>query len=165
MAISLLATAAAGPADVHSIQGTVVVSPADPQTMYRGIRNLSVSHDAGQTWERVGLPGTVNDLAGSGRNRDTLYAASDAGLLISRDGGHSWSPLIAGNPATIVEVTPQGYIYAFLIKRGLVRSTEQPLRFLITKGMASSSTSRWHGLRSSTIRSSGAARPASTRPA
>lgn len=132
-AISFLsadAEADIGYAKVQVSAGTVAVSPADPATAFRARRSLSVSRDAGHTWTRVGpLPGTVNDLAASRRDPDTVYAATGAGLLVSRDAGRSWTGLVGGNPATIVEVTDEGFIYAYVIKRGLVRSAEEPLRF------------------------------------
>jgi hypothetical protein len=110
---------------------TTAVSPADPKTVYKASRDLRVSHDAGETWEFVGpLPEAINDLAASKRDLKTLYAATKKGLLISRNAGLTWAPLLGGKPASIVEVTAEGVVYAFIINRGLVRSQEEPLRFI-----------------------------------
>ncbi|WP_262031705.1 F510_1955 family glycosylhydrolase [Microvirga sp. Mcv34] len=115
-----------GPVDFHQM----TVSPADPQTIYGTHRGLQVSRDAGKTWTIVGPgPEGLIDLAGSAKSRDTLYAATQSGLLVSTDAGRSWIPLAQGAPVSLVEVTPEGTLYAFVLGRGLVKAAEPPVGF------------------------------------
>jgi photosystem II stability/assembly factor-like uncharacterized protein len=115
-----------GPVDFHQ----VTVSRADPKTIYGAYRGLQASRDGGQTWTMAGpAPDRLISLTASARNADTLYAATETGLLISTDAGKSWKPLLQGSPVTLVEVTPDGALYAFVVGRGLVRSAEEPLTF------------------------------------
>lgn len=110
-----------GPVDFHQM----TVSPADPMTIYGAYRGLQLSRDGGRTWSVVGsTPDKLIDLAASARSPDTLYAATEAGLLISTDAGKAWKPLLGGAPASLIEVTPAGTVYAFVVGRGLVSSTE-----------------------------------------
>jgi photosystem II stability/assembly factor-like uncharacterized protein len=113
-----------GPVDFHQL----TVSPADPSTIYGAYGGLQVSRDAGKTWKIVGpAPDKLIDLAASARNVDTLYAATEQGLLVSTNAGHSWEPLLREAPVSLVEVTPDGTLYALVIGRGLVRSGEPPI--------------------------------------
>ncbi|MBJ6127750.1 F510_1955 family glycosylhydrolase [Microvirga splendida] len=115
-----------GPVDFHQM----TVSPADPNTIYGSHKGLQISRDAGKTWKMVGpTPDKLIDLAASAKNADTLYAATEEGLLVSKDAGKTWKPQLGGAPVSLVEVTPDGTLYAFVIGRGLVRSAEEPLNF------------------------------------
>ncbi len=115
-----------GPVDFHQM----TVSAADPKTIYGAYRGLQRSRDGGKTWTAVGpAPEKLIDLAASAKNALTLYAASDDGLSASADGGKTWKTILDGGPATLVEVTPDGALYAFVVGRGLVRSAEEPLSF------------------------------------
>jgi photosystem II stability/assembly factor-like uncharacterized protein len=110
---------AGGPVDFHQM----TVSPADPNTIYGAYRGLQVSRDAGETWEVVGpTPERLIDLAASAQSADTLYAATEGGLSISTNAGKVWKPLIEEVPVSLVEVTPDGRLYAFVIGRGLVKA-------------------------------------------
>jgi photosystem II stability/assembly factor-like uncharacterized protein len=105
----------------------MTVSPADPNTIYGSYGGLQVSRDAGKTWKLVGpAPNKLIDLAVSASDAATLYAATDDGLLISTDAGKSWRPVLHSKPVTLVEVTPDGTLYAFVVDRGLVRAQEGP---------------------------------------
>lgn len=115
-----------GPVDFHQM----TVSPADPNTIYGAYGGLQMSRSAGKTWKVAGpAPDKLIDLAASAKNADMIYAATEAGLLGSRDAGKTWRPLLEGSPVTLVEVTPDGILYAFVVGRGLVRSKEEPLEF------------------------------------
>ncbi|HEX2136749.1 MAG TPA: exo-alpha-sialidase [Microvirga sp.] len=115
-----------GPVDFHQM----TVSPADPNTIYGAYGGLQISRDGGKTWKLVGpTPDKLIDLAASAKSAGTLYAATEAGLLISTDAGTTWTPLLGGAPVSLVEVTPDGTLYAFVIGRGLARSAEEPLEF------------------------------------
>lgn len=115
-----------GPVDFHQM----TVSPADPNTIYGSYGGLQISRDAGKTWKMVGpAPDKLIDLAASAKDADTLYAATESGLLVSRDAGKTWKPNLEGASVSLVEVTPEGTLYVFVIGRGLVRSKEEPLSF------------------------------------
>ncbi|MFC5507614.1 F510_1955 family glycosylhydrolase [Bosea massiliensis] len=120
-----------GPVDFHQM----TVSRADPKTIYGSYRGLQVSRDAGTTWTIVGpTPEKLIDLAASAKDASTLYAATETGLFMSSDGGKSWRPLLEGAPVSLVEVAPDGALYAFVVGRGLMRSAEEPPRFTAAGG-------------------------------
>ena len=115
-----------GPVDFHQL----TVSRADPATVYGAYGALQLSRDGGTTWSAAGpAPERLIDLAASAIDADTVYAATEAGLLASRDAGGTWEPLIDGAPVTLVEVAPDGTLYAFVYGRGLVASGEPPAGF------------------------------------
>jgi photosystem II stability/assembly factor-like uncharacterized protein len=123
---SQISPGANGPVDFHQM----AVSPADPNTIYGAYGGLQVSRDAGKTWRLVGsTPDKLIALSASAKSADMLYAATEAGLLVSKDGGKTWDALLQGTPVSLVEVTPDGTLYAFVINRGLVRSAEEPVNF------------------------------------
>jgi photosystem II stability/assembly factor-like uncharacterized protein len=120
-----------GPVDFHQL----TVSRADPATIYGAYGDLQLSRDGGRTWSVAGpTPDRLIDLAASAKNADTLYAATEAGLLASRDAGATWQPLIDGAPVTLVEIAPDGTFYAFVYGRGLVASGEPPAEFETVSG-------------------------------
>lgn len=115
-----------GPVDFHQM----TVSPAEPQTIYGAYGALQISHDAGKTWSVVGpLPDRLIDLAASAKDSGMLYAATEGGLSLSRDGGLTWKPVLEGAPVSMIEIAPDGTLYAFSLGRGLVSSAEDPLDF------------------------------------
>ncbi|RWN03593.1 MAG: exo-alpha-sialidase [Mesorhizobium sp.] len=115
-----------GPVDFHQM----TVSSADPQVLYGAYGALQVSRDAGKTWSVVGpLPEKLIDLAASAKDADTIYAATEGGLSVSRNGGQTWETIVDGAPVSLVEVTADGSVYAFVVGRGLVRSAEAALNF------------------------------------
>ena len=116
-----LSPGAEGPVDFHQL----AVSQADPRTIYGHFRGLQVSRDGGETWAIVGpAPEKLIDLAASARNVDLLYAATETGLFVSADGGRTWCALLAGAPATLVEATTAGDLYAFIYGQGLMKAQE-----------------------------------------
>jgi photosystem II stability/assembly factor-like uncharacterized protein len=120
-----------GPVDFHQM----TVSPADPQRIYGAYHGIQVSNDGGRTWAVVGpLPERLIDLAASTKDKDTLYAATESGLSVSKDGGRNWEAPIKGSPVAMVEMSPDGRLYAFVIGRGLVRSAPDPLDFQTVNG-------------------------------
>lgn len=116
-----------GPVDFHQM----TVSPANPDVVYGAYGALQVSRNAGKTWSVSGpLPERLIDLAASARDADTLYAATESGLLISEDAGRAWKTVLEGSPVSLVEVTPEGALYAFVVGRGLMRSEEDQLELV-----------------------------------
>lgn len=113
-----------GPVDFHQM----TVSAADPAVVYGAFGGLQVSRDGGKTWSVTGqLPEGLIDLAASARDAETLYAATESGLLVSRDAGSTWEAALEGSPVSLVEVTPDGALYAFVLGQGLMRSDEDQL--------------------------------------
>ena len=120
-----------GPVDFHQM----TVSPANPATIYGAYGALQVSRDAGKTWAVVGpLPDRLIDLAASAKDAGTLYAATEPGLLVSRDGGLTWEAVLDGAPVSMVEVAPDGRLYAFVLGQGLLTSAEDSLEFETVSG-------------------------------
>ena len=116
-----------GPADFHQMSA----SPADPSTIYGSYGGLQVSRDAGKTWELVGpTPAGLISLAASAKQADMLYAATETGLLVSKNAGKTWTSVLDGAPVSLVHVTPEGTLYAYVVGRGLVRSAENEMKFV-----------------------------------
>lgn len=105
------------------------VSKFDPKTIYGSYGDLQRSADGGRTWNRLGpAPEGLISLAASARSADTIYAATQRGLLQSRDGGRRWMPAHGSRqPATMVRITMDAMIYAFIAGTGLVRASEADL--------------------------------------
>jgi photosystem II stability/assembly factor-like uncharacterized protein len=73
-------------------------------------------------------PEGLIDLAASSKDPGTLYAATQGGLLKSQDGGVNWQDAHwLRQPATMVHVTPDGAVYAFLVGTGLIQTVEPKL--------------------------------------
>jgi photosystem II stability/assembly factor-like uncharacterized protein len=111
-----------GPVDFHQL----TISAANPDVLYGAhAGGLQVSRDGGRNWEAIAeAPPELIDLAASRSEAATLYAATGQGLLASRDAGRTWETLLGGAPVAFVEVTGDGFLYAFSLERGLVRRTE-----------------------------------------
>ncbi len=122
-----LSDGAGGPVDFHAM----TVSIADPSVIYGLDRRLQVSRDGGRSWT-VGKPPPKDtfDLAASALDPDRLYAAARGGLWVSRDGGESWRAAgLWRRPATLVQATPGGRLYAFVYGIGLVVAREPDLKW------------------------------------
>ncbi len=121
-----------GPVDFHQMD----VSKADPDVIYGVHGGLQVSRDGGRSWEQVGpAPEGLIDLAASAQAAGRLYAATQQGLLFSADGGASWTPgHAAGRPVSLVEVTADGTVFAFVIGSGLLRADEGSLGWETVSG-------------------------------
>ena len=117
-----LATGVGGPVDFHAM----TVSRADPNTMYGLHRGVQVSRDGGLTWSVAGPgPDQVIDLAASPSQKDTLYAATVSGLMLSSDAGATFEVVGSTNvTATMVESSADGSIYAFLAGAGLFKLSQ-----------------------------------------
>lgn len=111
---------AGGPVDFHAMD----VSSADPDVIYGLYGTVQVSRDAGESWEiAASPPADVFDLAASALDPNLVYAATRGGLMVSRDAAKSWEPTgPAGQPATMVQVGPDGSVYAFVYGTGLMKA-------------------------------------------
>lgn len=112
-----------GPVDFHQL----TISPADPNVMYGVFGGIQQSSDGGQTWRRVGnAPEGLIDLTASSVRTNSLYAATQTGILRSGDGGRNWRPSYAnGAPTTLIHTTAGGVVYAYVIGQGFIRSAER----------------------------------------
>ncbi|GIK96247.1 MAG: hypothetical protein BroJett029_04560 [Alphaproteobacteria bacterium] len=126
-----LAEGAGGPVDFHQMD----VSKADPKVIYGVYGDIQKSTDGGQSWTVVAaIPQGLIDLA-AGSRPEMLYAATQQGLLRSTDDGKSWKPVYQSRqPVTMVEVTREGAIYAFVTGTGLVQADEQSLNWKVLGG-------------------------------
>jgi photosystem II stability/assembly factor-like uncharacterized protein len=116
-----------GPVDFHQLD----ISKSDPNVLYGVYGALQMSRDGGETWRAVAeAPPGLIDLAVSGADADRLYAATEAGLLLSTDAGTSWrdTPLIA-EPVSSIATNAGGDVFAFAIGRGLLRGVEPDLQW------------------------------------
>lgn len=112
-----------GPVDFHQMD----VSKVDPRVIYGVYQSLQRSADGGETWQLVGpAPADIIALAASSIDVNTIYAATQSGLKQSADGGRTWKAL-SDRPTTMVHVTRDGTVYAFMIGTGLVRTSERNL--------------------------------------
>jgi photosystem II stability/assembly factor-like uncharacterized protein len=92
-------------------EGSVVVAPSSPNTLYAWYSaGLFRSGDGGTNWTRRAGTGLISKPAGTGPvqgklvlvgagSPDTLFAMTDR-LLRSTDGGDTWSPVLEGMSAT-----------------------------------------------------------------
>lgn len=111
-----------GPVDFHQL----AASPSNPDVLYGAYGAIQSSRDGGKSWAIAGAaPAKLIDLAVSPSDPDIVYAATEDGLLVSRDGAGSWlPPILTGGAVTTVELTSDGTIYAFVPGRGLLLATE-----------------------------------------
>lgn len=115
-----------GPRSVRIVE----VSKADPSVLYVAGHRLWVSGDGARSWTEVAVPPSrIIDLAASALEPNTVYAATRAGLMRSRDGGRSWAPAFATarcrQPTTAVATGNDGVVYAFSLCSGLLRGDER----------------------------------------
>ena len=120
-----LSNGAGGPVDFHQMD----VSQVNPDLIFGVFRGLQVSEDGGQSWQIVAkTPANLYDLAASPNDADTLYAATQQGLLISTDRGQSWSPAhMNQSPASMVQASADGSVYAFVAGLGLIRNSDDSM--------------------------------------
>ena len=94
-------------------------------TLMSGLRALCISlialpvHAETMTLNR--LP-QVHGFAVSSGPSPWLYAATQGGLFVSRDGGKSWNnPFGFQFPVTMVEASTDGTLYTFVVGKGLLK--------------------------------------------
>lgn len=122
-----------GPVDFHQL----TVAPSDPSRLYGVFGGIQTSKDGGATWSIVAdAPEKLIDLAVAASDPETLYAATETGLLVSRDGAKSWEDLLPGAPVTTVETASDGSVLVYVLGKGLRRALEPALDFSAPAGMA-----------------------------
>lgn len=123
----------AGQADFHAM----AVSPKDPSFIYAWnvspVIGFHRSRDGGRQWTFIPTRAfrQVFALSASPMSREEVWAATDAGLFVSRDGGDNWRPVhgsLLGFPVTAVAIHParpdRVFAYAAVPQFGLVLSDD-----------------------------------------
>jgi uncharacterized protein (TIGR03437 family) len=94
--------------------GSIVVDPIDAQTAYVGFQGFSGFGDKLGHVFKATSPGKWTDISGNLPNipvnalaidpdvPGTLYAGTDMGMFVTRDGGATWAPLMSGFPRVMV---------------------------------------------------------------
>ena len=119
-----------GPVDFH----LMAVSRADPKVLYGIFAGLlQTSRDGASSWAVVGpAPAQLIDLATSSRAADSLFAATEAGLLRSADRGATWTQAHpAAAPVSVVDIGTDGSALAFVLGVGLVQADETTLDWTV----------------------------------
>lgn len=93
----------------------IAIDPRDPRTVYAAFSGFDDatpgapghvfrSSDGGHTWEPRDIPADVpvDALLAHPVGSDLLYAGTDAGVLVTTDGGKSWTPFDDGLPRAAV---------------------------------------------------------------
>ncbi len=120
-----IADGVGGPVDFHKMD----VSRADPNVVFGVFRGLQMSKDGGRSWKMIGpAPEGTIDIAASARDANTIFAATQLGIVRSVDGGRSWTPAhLLRRTATMIYAASDGRLYAFQIGAGLIRTTDPGL--------------------------------------
>ncbi len=92
--------------------GRILVDPADPAHLVAAdAQNGAVaSVDGGRTWSALGTAPV--SWVSSTDGLATIYASGGPVSLRSRDGGGTWEPVEVPSGASLVEVGPDGTLYA-----------------------------------------------------
>ena len=88
---------------------SLAVDPGNSQTVYAGAQNfqhsdqgsLFRSTDGGTTWAAIPGLGGVASIAFDPTDPKVIYITQGHGLLHSRDGGQTWSPLMGGESPSL----------------------------------------------------------------
>jgi photosystem II stability/assembly factor-like uncharacterized protein len=115
---------------------TLTISAVDPDVLYGAATSLYISRDGGRSWSAKVAPfEPIFDLVASSVDPETIYAASAKGVWRSADAGGSWRTVYsATNATTMVHVTPEGTLFAFVAGEGLIRATEPSLDWTPVRG-------------------------------
>ena len=111
------------------------VRKAEPAVIYGLADDLWASRDGGRSWTRAGpAPAWTIDIAVSSLEVETVYAATNSGVMVSDDGGRSWKEFDGETclqPVTAVETGADGVLYAFSLCRGLLRADERTRQWVV----------------------------------
>ncbi len=122
--------------------GCITIDPNDNQTLYFGTGELHYcgdcyygdglfrSTDGGSTWQKIATTAQVGAYIAKvlviPNNPNTIFVASNIGLVVSRDGGNTWNVVIGANDCNDVEVNPAnvGILYAAIMSNGIYKSVD-----------------------------------------
>ncbi len=117
-----ISDAVRGPADFHAM----TISPANPSVLY-GWYALMIqrSVDGGKTWNirKMGMPPMLSMVASS-QDAETVYVASGAAFLISRNGGKDWEIVDSDMQMTaLASHARENLLVSYSGKYGVAKST------------------------------------------
>ncbi len=141
--------------------GYVTIDPNNNLTLYYGTGELHYcgdcfygdglfkSTDGGQTWTKIASTSQVGTRIAkvlvNPSNSNTIFVASNAGLVVSRDGGSSWSVALNVSHCNDVEINPSNtnIIYASFYGYGVYKSTDGGYTWTkLTNGLPSTGFTR-----------------------
>ncbi len=109
--------------DIHAF----AVGSANPNVLYALVvgSGLFRSADGGASWQARGAPPVI--ALATGGTPETLYVGTQQGILISRDGGESYSsPVpVGGSPVVALAAAPAGGVVYAGTPSGLYRSDDE----------------------------------------
>lgn len=107
--------------------------PAKSGRLYGVADALYRSNDGGRTWQRAGaVPGKLISFAASARDPLRLYAGTETGLVVSKDGGAHWEPgTMYRIPVSMLSTGGDGVLYSFHYGQGLLRAQEPRLAWTL----------------------------------
>lgn len=109
--------------------GQVRAHPVDPDTVYMMGLGLSVSHDGGESWQRLrGMHGDHHALWIDPEQPDYLVNGNDGGIAMSWDGGKNWRTSYETLPAVQfynvgVDMAEPFHVYGSIQDHGSRRGT------------------------------------------
>ena len=118
-----------GPVDFHAM----AVSQIDPNLMYGWYRgSLQRSTDGGQAWQLIDSTLNSHQVVGlttDSKDRNSVFATTDTGILVSRDQSNTWSKLtetLGENLATALAINPANNqeLLAYIQNQGLEKSSD-----------------------------------------
>ena len=93
-----------GPVDFHSM----AVSPINSNIVYGSYGKIQKSNDGGVTWNVLeNSPAKITSLLADSENELTVYATTQQGIWISKDGGVNWESLSKDLASSAVIVLAQ----------------------------------------------------------
>ena len=106
-------------------------SKKNPKLVFGISKALRISRDGGKSWADVGpTPEGLIDFAASSADENTVFAATQKGLLVSRNQGKSWKPSYARiMVASMVYAVDGGKTYAFVPGVGLIAAEDNDLHW------------------------------------
>ncbi len=122
---------------------SVQVSPTDSSTVFMGFQSpsdtgLYVSHDAGVTWTSFSnqVPGYITDIHFSSSTPLVGYAAGDAGVYKTTNGGVAWTKTSFSGVAQGVTIDPTNADVAYVgtLGGGLYKTTNGGATFVSLNG-------------------------------
>jgi photosystem II stability/assembly factor-like uncharacterized protein len=99
----------------------IIMNPVNPNTVYTGYSNVWRSVDGGATWKKLGslAIGTLQRLAMSPADTNTIYASNGSSIMVTYNNGVLWQP-ISNIPGSVqqIAVDPNNAKRIFIVTGG-----------------------------------------------